>query len=155
MDSPQTALWGPALWNLLHFSTERVGSRRLHRLPHEEARIWSHLLSRLAYSLPCPQCKKHYQLYLSTHPLSVSTKEELRRWLWRLHEEVNQRTGKASTVTLEEVEGRYSVPFAFSSYASVVLHHMRLAVQRGWCAREDVVLTGRFLEEMRRFYDFF
>jgi hypothetical protein len=79
----------------------------------------------------------------------------LRRWLYQLHEEVNQRTGKASTVTWEEVESRYSAPFSFTSYSSVVLHHMRLAVQRGWCAREDVVMTRRFLEEMRRFYDFF
>lgn len=132
-----------------------MGSRRLHRLPYEEARIWSHLLLRLSYSLPCPQCKKHYQSYLSAHPLSVYTKEVVRRWLYELHEAVNQRTEKASTMTLEGMEAVYSAPFSFSSYASVVVHQMRLAVQRGWCARDNVIATQRLLEEMRRFYDFF
>ena len=156
MDSLQNQIWGPALWRLLHSSAERIGTKTLHRLPHEESRIWSQVLQSLRYSLPCPQCKRHYQGYFISYPLShLVTKEEVRIWLYRLHEAVNQRLGKPGTLSLTEVEERYSAPFCFSEAVGTITGQMRVGIQRGWCSREDVVRTLRYLEEMKRFYDFF
>jgi len=165
MDSVQNQVWGPALWLLLHSSAERIGTTSLKRLPHEESRLWSHLLQSLRFSLPCPQCKRHYQAFLTMYPppSSLSSpssplqRDEMRVWLYRLHTEVNHRLEKSDThgISLSEVEERYRAPFCFSEHLRTVAYQMRIGVQRGWVRREDMVQTLRYAEEMKRFYDFF
>lgn len=155
MNSINNAIWGPALWTILHSSAERFGTKALHRLPQEEFRIWSHLLQSLRYSLPCPHCKKHYQSYITHHPFSARNKDEARLWLYRLHESVNQRLQKNNTLSLTEVEEKYSSPFCFSEHMSRIIQQVRAAVQHGWCLHTDMMNLYRALEEMKRFYDFF
>lgn len=155
MDSPQTAIWGPALWMILHSSVERIGSAPLRSAPQEEIRLWSGLLSSLRYSLPCPLCKKHYHDFLNKHPVVEISKPFLRNWLFQLHSEVNQRNQKDTGITIENVSEIYSKPFHFSHHYQIVMHHMRFAVAHQWCSRNDIQRTLRFLEEMRRFYDLF
>jgi hypothetical protein len=152
MDSPQNHIWGPALWMLLHSSVERFGYSPT--LPTEEQRIWNGLLRSLQYSLPCPLCKKHYTTYLASRPL-VFTKSALRLWLYHLHYEVNQRTGKSTTMSLEEVEEVYRTPFQFTRYYPIVLSQMMKALRLGWSSREDIQRSARFFEEIKRHYDFF
>jgi Erv1 / Alr family len=152
MDSPQNHIWGPALWFLLHSSVERYGYSV--SLPDEEKRIWNGLLRSLQYSLPCPLCKKHYTAYLASHPL-VFTKEELRSWLYQLHCEVNQRTDKQTTVTIEKMEEIYGIPFQFTRYYPIIVKQMMMALRMGWSTREDVQRSIRFFEEIKRYYDFF
>ena len=155
MNALQNHLWGPALWKLLHSSVERIHSKALYKLPQEETRIWSQLLYSLRFSLPCPQCKRHYQAFLGENPPSSYSKEDVRLWFYRLHEAVNQLLEKSHSLTLTEVEEQYSAPFCFSEAMAVVAGQMRVGIQRGWCAREDVLRTLRLFEEMKRFYDFF
>lgn len=155
MQHIDNTLWGPALWMLLHSSAERFGTKALHRLPQEESRIWSHLLLSLRFSLPCPHCKKHYQTYLSQYPFSARSRDEVRIWLYRLHDTVNQRLQKAHTLSLTEVEEKYSEPFCFSKHRGDFIEQVRVAVQQGWCSHIDMGNTYRALEEMKRFYDFF
>lgn len=155
MATPQNPIWGPACWRILHSSAERFGSAPLRRLPQEERRIWSQLLQSLRYSLPCPQCKRHYQVFYEAHPLPVAfTQADLRVWLYRLHSGVNQRLGKPD-LSLSEVQERGAEPFCFSESMGVLAGQMRLAVQRGIGSREDMSRTLRLLEEMKRLYDFF
>jgi hypothetical protein len=155
MDLLQNHIWGPALWKVLHSSAERIGTKSLHRLPQEERRLWSNLLSNLRYSLPCPQCKKHYQSYYTTKPISTFTKEEIRMWLYHLHQSVNHRNGKPDTITPEELETIYSAPFCLSELLKSIIPQFRIGLQRGWTSREDLMKTFRDLEEIKRFYDFF
>jgi hypothetical protein len=155
MDVPQTSVWGPALWMLLHSSAERWGTKRLSRLADEETRLWLNLLQSLRFSLPCPLCKKHYQSYLSSHPFSASTKEEVRLWLYRLHQSVNERRRIIYEASMEELEQQYAIPFAFSVHATVVVQQMRLSLRRGLSHPDDIRRTIRYLEEFKRFYDFF
>jgi hypothetical protein len=146
--------WGPALWCLLHSAAERFGSKP-GGLPDEERRIWLQLLHALRFSLPCPQCKTHYQVYHGRHPLPGGFgRDVLRTWLYRLHSEVNQRLGKPD-LALSEVEVAYGQPFCFSAQVERVREGMRGAIQRGACVREDVGRALRVMEEMRRYYDFF
>jgi len=155
MESPQTQQWGPALWIILHSSVERMESVYSKRLEHEETRLWSGLLSSLRYSLPCPVCKKHYSDYLQQHPITQISKSFLRVWLFELHQAVNQRNNKHSEITIENLSEVYSKPFHFSHHTSIFQKHMRLALSLNWCTHNDIQRTIRFLEEMRRFYDFF
>ena len=155
MEAPQNHIWGPALWMILHSATERIGTQRLQRLPQEERRIWTNLLSSLRYSLPCPLCKKHYTDYFNSHPIHTITKEEIRNWLYHLHSHVNQQTGKPSTLSLEQVVEKYGQPFQYTLYYAVVEKQMMQGVRFGRCNHVDLQRTVRCLEEMKRFYEFF
>lgn len=158
MDTVQNRRWGPALWRLLHSSAERIGTKILHRLPHEESRLWSQFLQSLRFSLPCPHCRGHYQAFLEANPLPLASfrREDIRVWLYRLHIAVQERLGTAEgRLSLSEVEEQFSAPFCFSEALRIFAHDLRLAVQRGICRREDRVTTLRHAEELRRFYDFF
>jgi len=145
--------WGPALWMILHSSCERIGSMNVKRLPLEESRIWFGLLQSLRYSLPCPQCKKHYTTYSNQTPIMSVTKDTIRRWLFHLHDEINQRTQKSS-IPFEELT-RYEQPFNFTEHYNILHHHMIASVRRGWSTHNDVQRTVRLLTEMKCFYDFF
>ena len=154
MDSPQNHIWGPQLWMILHSSAERIGIRHLTRLPQEESRIWSGLLGSLRYSLPCPLCKKHYNTFYSSNPIQSITQEYIRSWLYRLHCNVNSITNK-NNITMEQVISTYSVPFNFTHSFNIVVEQMNKALRLGWCKREDIGRTVRFLQELKQFYDFF
>ena len=152
MDPPQNHIWGPHLWTILHSIAERIGSKSLKRLPSEETRMWSGLLSSLRYSLPCPHCKKHYSEYYISNPISSII--EVRMWLYNLHNEVNSRTEKEN-ITIDQISEIYSKPFNFSYHLSFVSEQMNRALRRGWSNRNDNIRTFRFLQEIKSFYDLF
>ena len=153
MDSPQNHIWGPHLWQILHSSTERITQPHLN--PQEETRLWSNLLSSLRFSLPCPQCKKHYTTYFSSNPITSVNRTFIRNWLYNLHCQVNDRTGKPNTITIDKLPEIYSQPFNFSYHYNIIIQEMTKALRLSWCSREDIQRTGRFLQEIKRFYDFF
>jgi hypothetical protein len=155
MDSPQNHIWGPRLWLILHSAAERIGVNHLKRLPQEESRIWSNLLSSLRYSLPCPQCKKHYTSYYGSYPLSTFNREFIRNWLYVLHCHVNDRTEKQNTVSIDKIPEIYGQPFNFSEQFGIVSKEMVKALRMGWSSREDIQRSVRCFEELKRFYDFF
>lgn len=155
MDSPQNHIWGPNLWIILHSAAERIGSQNLRRLPNEEARIWNGLLMSFRYSLPCPICKKHYTEFLGGNPLPQIKRDEIRWWLYLLHCQVNDRTGKPTTITIEQIPEIYSVPFNFTHHFTILAQQMLQSIRVGWSARGDIERSLRFLQELKRFYDFF
>jgi len=153
MEAPQTNIWGPALWMILHSSAERFGIQRI-QLKGEEERLWSGLFQRLRQSLPCPACQKHYNEYHTKHPI-IYTKEGLTSWLYHLHQQVNERTQK-NGISLEECHERYSAPFCFSAHFAILRQQLGLALRiRPPLKREELQGLLRLLEAIRRFYDFF
>ena len=147
------SIWGPALWLILHSACERIGAQSMKKLPQEESRIWLGLLQRLRYSLPCPQCKKHYNAFFSSNPITVITQDTIRRWLFHLHNQVNQRLEKPAFV--QESLTQYEAIFNFSQQYEIVQGQMLAAVRQGWSTYDDVQQTLRILTEMKCFYDFF
>ena len=154
MDSPQNHIWGPQLWIILHSAAEKIGSKQLKRLPQEESRIWTALLSSLRYSLPCPQCKKHYSDYILSTPITSITQPFIRKWIYNLHNQVNNRTGKIS-ISIDQIPEIYSKPFNFSAHFSIIIEQMQKAVRINWSSRNDIQKSIRLFEELKRFYDFF
>jgi hypothetical protein len=152
MESPQNHIWGPALWMILHSSTERIGFVVLHKLPEEEKRIWSSLLSSLRFSIPCPACKMHYTTYFSKYPIYSFTREGLREWLFNLHNDVNNRIGSNNEFTLDKVAEHYSRDFHYTHCYKTVESQMNLSLRLQWTKREDIQKTCRLLLEMQRFY---
>ncbi len=155
MDSPQNHIWGPELWIILHSAAERIGLPQHGRLPQEETRIWTTLLASLRYSLPCPLCKKHYTDYISTKPITILNREFIRLWLYNLHNEVNNRTAKSNTITIEHIPEIYNKPFHFTKHFNIVVEQMYKAVRLNWSSRNDIQRTIRLFEELKRYYDFF
>ena len=154
MDAPQNHIWGPNLWMILHSAAERIGTSHI-KLPQEELRIWAGLLSSLRHSLPCPICKKHFTTYFLSTPVKMFNQEFIRIWLYDLHRQVNDRTEKENTITIEQVPEIYSKPFNFSAHFRVVTDQMNQALRLGWSSRDDIQKSARFFEELKRFYDFF
>ena len=146
------SIWGPALWLILHSACEQIGVKDTKKQPQEESRIWLGLLQRLRYSLPCPQCKKHYNSFFIAAPIAVITRDSVRRWLFHLHNQVNQRLEKQWFP--EESLKQYNTIFNFSHQYEIVQGQMLAAVRQGWSSHDDVQQTLRFLLEMKCFYDF-
>ncbi len=96
---PETAEWGPLLWDILHGLAEQSGKQIR---PEDEQRGWVTLLESIASMLPCEVCRKHYSEYLREHPVRDfilkepygKMREFVRTWLWNLHNEVNQGNDK-------------------------------------------------------------
>jgi hypothetical protein len=155
MDQPHTTIWGPALWNILHYSAERIGNIVHNRMPQEETRLWTGLLSSLQYSIPCPLCKKHYTAYINSNKIDTISKTNIRIWLFDLHTYVNSRIGKTQTIAIENVPIIYGTPFNYTAYFNIINDQMLKALRLSWIVRNDYQRTIRFLEEIRRYYDFF
>lgn len=152
MEYPQNNIWGPHLWTILHSIAERIGSKSLKRLPGEETRIWAGLLASLRYSLPCPQCKKHYLEYYSSNP--IHSIHEIRLWLYNLHSQINSRNEK-SDITIDQISEIYSKPFNFTYHYSFIIEQMKRALRHKWSNHKDIQCTSRFLFELKCFYDLF
>lgn len=97
--------WGPSLWNILHTVAEHLGKSAVPLLLADEVRLWIQLVKVTEGVMPCALCRGHYAEWKKQHPPEAtftarlgpeSFKEAARKWLWELHEEVNQRNGQAS-----------------------------------------------------------
>jgi hypothetical protein len=77
--------WGPLLWRTYHLLAE---------LPIDPTRmqIWKHILSSTARAMPCEKCRIHLSQYLETNPLV----DDVRKYMWNLHNRVNIRNESPS-----------------------------------------------------------
>ena len=94
---PESADWGPLFWRILHGLAEKSGQQTTVVQQDEEIRIWIQLLQQLALTLPCDVCRAHYTEKISAAPplalakmVYSETGLYLRRWLWSVHNEVNE-----------------------------------------------------------------
>jgi hypothetical protein len=97
--------WGPSLWNILHTCAEQLGKSPVQILLADEIRIWVQLLKVTEGIMPCALCRKHYSEWKKQHPPDAAFnvrlgaehfKDAARKWVWELHEQVNQRNGQPS-----------------------------------------------------------
>ncbi len=78
-----TTYWGPSGWKLLHsitFSYEEKLKNQYYDFFYV-----------IAFLLPCKFCRKSYSEYITNDPIDVSSKEALTKWLWRIHNKVNEK----------------------------------------------------------------
>lgn len=98
---PETVEWGPLFWQLLHALAERAGLQRDAFVQEDELRDWLRFLTAVGDVIPCPNCREHYAEWIQAHPLTqlktlpyTSLREWIRRWLFDLHNSINERNGK-------------------------------------------------------------
>lgn len=87
--------WGPHVWKILHYHAEYAGSSMLLT---DEIRAWISLLKHTEAVLACAVCREHYKRWRTTHPIEEflgkdkdTFRDLLRKWLWDLHESVNDQ----------------------------------------------------------------
>lgn len=87
------AWWGPPTWTAMHAIAHNFPDA-----PTEaESRAAAEFFNSLKLLLPCRKwCRPHYCAELAKDPveLHVHSKAALTRWLWSLHNRVNERLGK-------------------------------------------------------------
>jgi hypothetical protein len=78
-----TRYWGPSGWKLLHsitFSYKELLKKHYYDFFYV-----------IAFLLPCKHCRKSYSEYITNDPIDVSSKEHFTKWLWRIHNKVNEK----------------------------------------------------------------
>lgn len=143
------ASWGPALWNILHHCTERIGT--IPSSSVEEVRLWTGFLRNLQYNLPCIKCRNHYKAYYQKNGPPSITKNTVRQWLYELHSDVNKRLGKMN-VDYESLEQMYSTPIHFKQMVSIIKQHVEYAVRLKWSSYTGM---DKFLKELDHFRQFY
>lgn len=110
MVSPQE--WGPNAWDLLHGIAERVGNHNNKYQIADEQNELRLTLRHFGALLPCTKCQAHYKEYIRRSFPNISLygmylQDNLREWLFKLHNDVNHSRGIVLDITLEEVKEKY------------------------------------------------
>jgi len=102
-----TRVWGPAGWLFLHcvaFGYPPTMSRE-----DDRRRAYRVFFEAIGHVLPCKYCRDSYQEYLREHPIdaALDRREDLCRWLYTIHNRVNEKLGVSDIPTFAEVQARY------------------------------------------------
>ena len=93
---PETADWGPILWNILHGLAEKAGQGILKA---DEIREWAKFIKITGDVLPCEMCRGHYKEFMKKNPVQLTSFTQsqinvwVKSWFWNLHNEVNISRG--------------------------------------------------------------
>jgi len=105
-DGMLTTVWGPSMWHSLHTISFNYP---VHPSRDDKKRYRDFILS-LQYVLPCKNCRMNVRKNFEKLPL---TKEKLQdrvsfsRYVYDLHETINEMLGKKSGLSYEDVRERY------------------------------------------------
>lgn len=105
-DGMLTYVWGPPLWHSLHTISFNYPVKPT-REQKKQYRDW---ILGLQYVLPCRYCRINLKKNFSELPLTMSrmkNRETFSRYIYELHEKVNQMLGKKSGLSYNDVRERY------------------------------------------------
>jgi hypothetical protein len=89
------------MWRFLHTASEWATNRDTRR------GVWTALFVAMQSGLPCPECRDHYNAWVTTVPLGGGDlRPALQTWIRALHNAVNARRGVAEW-TVEQVVAVY------------------------------------------------
>ena len=86
------SVWGPIFWRTMHLVT--IGYPSIPNEEEQQAAIA--FFESLKLMIPCPICKEHYKENSQKFPVrdAVDNKQKLIRWLFDLHNTINEQLGK-------------------------------------------------------------
>lgn len=83
--------WAQITWIFLHTFAEKINSEFFIKKKLDCLGLIKYVL----YHLPCPVCTKHATGYLKKYNIMIcKTKEDLKKYLWNFHNDVNRRLKK-------------------------------------------------------------
>ena len=95
------AVWGPLFWHTIHIVA--LGYPTNPTYGHKKAA--KEFYESLAFLIPCPVCREHYEKHLQKNPLTphLDRRDDLFRWTVNLHNEVNESLGKPRLLESEVI----------------------------------------------------
>lgn len=81
----EPSTWGPAKWQEFH-----VRPYTARKLDKEDK--W---LGKFTATIPCPDCREHFGSIISAFPPDITDRDAYFRWTWAVHNQVNERLGRA------------------------------------------------------------
>ena len=105
-DGMLVSVWGPSVWHALHtisFNYPVVPTM-------EEKKHYRNFILNLQHVLPCKYCRINLKTNFKQLPLTMSqmrSRETFSRYIYNLHELVNQMLHKKSNLTYCDVRERY------------------------------------------------
>lgn len=83
--------YGPGYWAAMHIDSFNART-------YEKKITVANTIARLITKFPCEKCRRHATEYSTHHPLihAINDGDELSlfKWVWKFHNNVNQRIGK-------------------------------------------------------------
>jgi hypothetical protein len=105
-DGMMTSIWGPPLWHSLH----TISFNYPVKPTKEDKQNYYNFFNNLQYTLPCRYCRENLTKNfkkLSYNKSVFKSRDSLARWVYNLHEEINNMLDKKSNLTYEMVRDRY------------------------------------------------
>ena len=105
-DGMVTKIWGPAAWHFLH----TISFNYPVNPSTEDKKYYRDFILNLQYVLPCKYCRINLKNNLKKKPLNVcfmKNRDTFSRYVYELHELVNNMLGKKSHLTYCDIRERY------------------------------------------------
>ena len=105
-DGMLTTVWGPSMWHVMHTMSFNYP---VHPTP-ETKRHYRDFMLNLVNVLPCKYCRINLKKNFKTLPLrmaDMASRDTFSRYVYNLHETVNQMLKKKSHLTYDQVRERY------------------------------------------------
>ena len=85
-------IWGPGAWLFLHSITLNYPKEPT----EQDKKIYSDFFHSLQNILPCSICRENYKIHLNNNPINfnLKNKNDLVRWLIKIHNETNKTNNK-------------------------------------------------------------
>jgi hypothetical protein len=101
-----TAVWGPMLWSYLHTMSFNYPNNPT----AENKKHYRDFVLNLQHVMPCKFCRINLTKNLKDLPLTIEEmkdRESFSRYIYKLHETVNQMLNKKSGLSYDDVRERY------------------------------------------------
>jgi hypothetical protein len=105
-DGMLTTVWGPSMWHYLHTMSFNYPTKPT----TSEKNNYKNFVLNLQNVLPCSHCRENLKKNFKAHPLEschMENRDTFSRYIYRLHETVNNLLGKKSGLSYCDVRERY------------------------------------------------
>ena len=124
---PAPGIWGPRLWEVLH----KIGYHYENTSPATEIlrrdarRELDWIINHLDTIVPCPECRHHIESHIKRYP--IVSEKNIGRWIWNLHESVNEQLGKPKGPSYEEIViSKGNLHSLWKEYASSIYESVQM-----------------------------
>jgi hypothetical protein len=105
-DGMMTSIWGPSIWHYLHVISFNYPIK-----PSSfDKKQYTNMLMYTGATLPCSYCRNNFKLNLkrsSFSQKSMENRDKFSRFVYKLHNCVNQMLKKKIKISFDEVRDRY------------------------------------------------
>lgn len=95
-------IWGPIFWATLHIASLGYSDNPTERQKNHMKVFYESMMD----VLPCPVCRKHYEINLEEMPVTdaLNSRTDLIKWVFDMHNRINVQLGKREFTFAEFVE---------------------------------------------------